>query len=41
MEQNVVEVSEDRVETVEDQQIVEVPLHLLDKVGGGVAGFLL
>jgi hypothetical protein len=42
MDQNVIEISEDREEAVEDQQVIELPLHLLDKVGGGgIVGFSL
>jgi hypothetical protein len=37
MEQ-IIEISDDRLEAVEDQQIVELPVDLLDKVGGGIAG---
>jgi hypothetical protein len=35
MEQELLEISEDRVEAVEDQQVIELPAYLLDKVGGG------
>ncbi|SPJ17577.1 hypothetical protein SBBP2_350006 [Burkholderiales bacterium] len=35
MEQ-IIEISDERVEAVEDQQLVELPVDLLDKVGGGV-----
>lgn len=34
MEQ-LLEISEDRVEAVEDEQVIELPAYLLDKVGGG------
>jgi len=31
----VLEISQDRVEAVEEQQVIELPLDLLDQVGGG------
>jgi|PeaSoiMetatran63_FD_contig_51_1502259_length_447_multi_18_in_0_out_0_2 hypothetical protein len=34
MEQ-ILEISEDRAEAVEDEQVVELPVYLLDKIGGG------
>jgi hypothetical protein len=40
MEQ-VIELSENTVEPVEDQQVVELSLDLLDKVGGGTISLLL
>jgi len=33
----VLEVSQDQVEAVEEQQVVELPTDLFDQVGGGVA----
>jgi hypothetical protein len=35
MEQQILEISEDRAEAVEEQQVIELPVHLLDKVSGG------
>jgi len=40
MEQ-VIELSDNTVEPVEDQQVVELPLDLLDKIGGGTISLLL
>jgi len=37
MEQ-IVEISDNGVEAVEDQQVIELPVDLLDKVGGGCVG---
>jgi len=37
MEQ-LIEISDERITTVEDQQEIERPVDLLDKLGGGVAG---
>jgi hypothetical protein len=33
-----IEFSDDRLEAVVDQQLIELPVDLLDKVGGGIAG---
>ena len=35
MEQQILEISEDRAEAVEEQQVIELPVYLLDKVSGG------
>ena len=40
MEQ-VLEISEDRVEAVEEQQVIELPTDLLGQVGGGTQGTVL
>jgi hypothetical protein len=37
MEQ-IVEISDERLESVEDKPVIELPIDLLDKVGGGIAG---
>ncbi len=37
MEQ-IVEISDDRLDFVEDKEVIELPVDLLDKVGGGIAG---
>ena len=33
-----IEISDDRLEAVDDQQLIELPVDLLGKVGGGIAG---
>ena len=40
MEQ-VIEILEINVNVAEEQQIVELPVNLLEKVGGGIAGIFL
>ncbi len=37
----VLEIAEDRAETVEEQQVVELPTDLLGQVGGGAHGVIL
>jgi hypothetical protein len=40
MEQ-IIEMSETNVNVAEEQQVVELPVNLLEKVGGGIAGIFL
>ena len=37
----VLEILEDRVEAVEEQQVIELPTDVLGQVGGGAAGVIL
>jgi hypothetical protein len=37
----VLEISEDRVDAVEEQQVIDLPTDLLDHVGGGTIGATL